>query len=103
MPWQSVQFRPVTNGLRQRAVLAELPDRPCCYAIYEWGELVYIGKTVNLKSRISMHQRRLRVDWRTPGAVTIKYRLPKKYGEWAMAELRLLARLKPVLNGRRLR
>lgn len=70
------------------------------YAIYFDGDLVYIGSGVNLQGRITAHEWFLRhsIDWQTPGRVVIKFRRSRRYGDWAMIELRLLRRLSPRLN-----
>lgn len=71
---------------------------PCCYALYQFGELVYIGQTGNLQSRIRQHKSKRAfelIDW---SEITIKAKLCRRFGEWAMAEVRLIDRLSPPWN-----
>lgn len=87
---------------RWRGVISPelLPAVSGVYAVYEGQILMYLGSTVNLRTRLFIHRQtnsklgRL-VD---SGKATIKYRPSFKYGDWAMVELRLINRLKPVLN-----
>jgi excinuclease UvrABC nuclease subunit len=79
-----------------------LPARPGVYAIYLSGELVYIGSSGNMRKRFAVHAhnknevgRLLREEIER---VVIKFRATRKYGDWAMVELRLLRRLRPPLN-----
>lgn len=82
----------------------ELPKEPGCYAFYMDGELVYIGQTQNLRSRLGMHNVRpgyygeMITPWGTCKSVSLKIKTAIKYGEWAMRELRLIRRLKPPSN-----
>lgn len=87
---------------------------PGVYAIYVDGELVYIGQSVNIRNRLKMHNIRysygnsIIVPWGDGRCKTchVKVSYSKKYGDWAMRELRLIKRLKPKFNvlhvGRRL-
>lgn len=73
------------------------PEWPCCYVVYIHGSLAYVGQTENLKKRLAAHfsKRFLPAE-----GVTVKAKLPRRYGEWAMTELRLIKRLRPTLNTR---
>ncbi len=87
-----------TNGRRRNLWFVfnnvrELPDWPCCYVIYVKGELVYIGKTLNLDLRFFQH--RLTFGTRN---VRVKAKLCRRFGEWSMVEDRLIARLQPKMN-----
>lgn len=73
-----------------------LPNAPCCYALYVFGELIYIGSTDNIRKRMSGH-RSDHSEW-FGFPVVLKVRFPKRFGEWAMTEIRLIRRLKPRLN-----
>lgn len=74
-----------------------LPEWPCCYAVYLDNELIYIGQTENLLSRFRQH--RSKKEWFDYGGrILLKVKLPRKYGQWAMDEIRLLKRLRPCEN-----
>ena len=83
----------------------ELPLCGGCYAIYLGGVLSYIGSSVCLRNRVAHYGIELSIDgqekitpWGRFDDVTVKYRPTRKYGDWAMVELRLIRRLKPPLN-----
>jgi len=71
---------------------------PCCYAIYFDGSLIYVGQTENLKGRLSAHRTKGALRGRDLDKITIKAKLGRRYGDWAMTEARLIKRLKPLLN-----
>jgi hypothetical protein len=83
-----------------------LPKIPACYVLYYDGKLVYVGSTSNLRHRITSYRIRysygnsvfIGSDYNEVSTVTLKYRLTRKYGDWAMIELRLIRKLKPQLN-----
>ncbi|MNL72991.1 hypothetical protein D3C87_1983930 [compost metagenome] len=68
------------------------------------GILVYVGQTTNLRSRLSSHQIRLtytrsiHTKWGFCKALHIKVSPSRRHGDWAMRELRLIKRLRPVHN-----
>jgi hypothetical protein len=68
----------------------------CVYAIYVDGGLEYIGQTTNLTHRISTHRSPASI-WRGKN-ISVKVSFNRKYGEHAMRELRLIAKLNPPLN-----
>jgi hypothetical protein len=85
----------------------EVPDRPAVYAIYLGGELVYIGQSANLRNRLQGHYIRfgyannIRTPWGDfPATVRVsgKAKITKRFGDWAMWELRLIERLRPTFN-----
>lgn len=76
----------------------DVPEWQCCYVLYVKGKLVYIGQTSNLKLRIRAHYAKggLRgLEW---ADVRIKAKLGRRYGCWAMDEIRLIDRLQPSWN-----
>jgi excinuclease UvrABC nuclease subunit len=82
--WQKIQTLPWTNSVSKF---------PGVYAIYDHSnELVYIGSSMNLRRRISRYAARYNPDW------SLKVRYTKFVGEWAFREIRLIRRLKPLLN-----
>jgi hypothetical protein len=69
----------------------------CVYVIYIDGSPHYVGQTNSLYMRMLGHAKRS--GWRFGDAgVRIKVSFNKRYGEHAMRELRLIARLKPAGN-----
>jgi len=85
-----------------------IPQEPGCYAIYCDGEIVYIGETENLRARLSNgHELRGReysawvvTPWGSFKSVDVKFRLCRRFGQWAMIERRLIRRLQPKFNRR---
>lgn len=84
-----------------------LPQSPGVYVIYIGGEIVYIGQSVNIRNRICGYNLRygyspcIHTPWgdypaHTP--IVAKIKLSKRLGDWAMWEIRLIARLKPMFN-----
>lgn len=72
--------------------------RNCVYVVIEEGQAVYVGQTsYNLAMRVIQH-RAAGAGWAVRRAGTIKVSFSKKYGEHAMRELRLIAKLNPVGN-----
>lgn len=98
--WVTYDFR------KPLASFSDLPKTPGVYAIYIEGELRYVGQSVNVRQRINSHGFRYRFSG-TPSTphgasktLVIKVRGSEKYGDWAMIELRLINRLKPIGNMR---
>jgi len=88
---------------------ARLPQCPACYAIFGDGRLLYVGSTENLADRITGHgirelrTRNCTTPWGSFGGVVVKFRPSRKYGDWLMAEARLIRRLQPPFNKRGVR
>lgn len=89
--------------------LDKLPRFAGVYAVYINDALVYIGSSVDIANRFSEHKLRygygdsLITPWGDyPGdaRVVLKVRRSLVYGDWAMWELRLIQRLRPVHNRR---
>ena len=80
------------------------PQRPCVYVVYLDGVLTYIGQTINLRERMQRHAIRwgyrplLITPWGRAERAIVKAGWPRKYGDWAMRELRLIKRLRPTGN-----
>lgn len=81
------------------------PAEPGCYVVYIDGKIAYIGQSINVRKRFSMHGfnfAHYSNDYDTPwgqfDSVVIKVRFGDRYGDWAMRELRLIKRIKPHLN-----
>lgn len=82
--------------------LVDLKPIPGVYVIYCDGVLSYVGSTNNLQARLFKHlcygHTKCVTQWGLFDDVFIKIRLSRKYGDWAMIELRLIARLQPKFN-----
>jgi hypothetical protein len=83
------------------------PNRACVYAIYFDNELVYVGQSTSLSNRFSGHAFRygyaknIHTPWQDVSSSTkidIKAKFSEKLGDWAMWEIRLIRRLKPLFN-----
>jgi excinuclease UvrABC nuclease subunit len=86
-----------------------LPAVPACYVLALDGEVVYVGQTLNLQARFYAHRIKHRKDdsWRTAwgdltGDLRLKVKFGQRYGDWCMREARLIDRLKPRFNTRRI-
>ena len=82
-----------------------IPKEPACYAILVSGRVVYVGQTSNLQARFRGHRFRIEkgmmiLPWGSfpQHLVTAKARFGRRYGDWAMRELRLIMRLQPHFN-----
>lgn len=84
-----------------------LPNKPCVYAIYFDGLLVYVGQTNRLANRFSGHAFRygfgkeIITPWGECAGdthITIKAKFSERLGDWAMWEIRLISRLQPRFN-----
>lgn len=84
-----------------------LPRRPGVYAIYFDEELVYIGQSNNVAARYFGHRIRhgygktIITPWGDiPGEthIAVKVKQSRRYGDWAMDEIRLICRLGPKFN-----
>jgi excinuclease UvrABC nuclease subunit len=84
-----------------------LPNTPAVYAIYIEHTLVYVGQTIDLRNRIAAYKFRYGYanqvitpwgDHKDDSGVYIKFSTSRKYGDWAMRELRLIKRLQPQCN-----
>lgn len=68
----------------------QAPVEPGCYAVYFDGELVYVGSSRNLRTRV----RRCF----TSDRVYLKVKASRRMGDWLMREWRLIRRLQPRDN-----
>ena len=85
----------------------ELPNKPCVYAIFFDGNLVYVGQSNSLTNRFAGHAFRfgygknIQTPWDSipdDVKIEIKAKFSEKLGDWAMWEIRLIRRLKPIYN-----
>ena len=103
-PWQPGKWTPFDPCSARM-----LPKVPAVYAIYVGAELVYVGQTQNLQGRFHGHNIRpgygnnTHTPWgsfaRELMPVTAKAKVSRRFGDWAMIELRLIKRLRPIFNG----
>lgn len=89
-----------------------LPKCAGVYVIYFDGKPVYVGQSVNVANRIAGHKFRHGygptfitpwTDLPNTARVTVKVKPSKRLGDWAMLEIRLIARLQPEFNTHHLR
>lgn len=93
--WNTVRFNPMDAA---RGKWNIFPTSPACYVIYVNSRLVYVGQSMNIRKRMVGHYCRPTCVWMKEKQIVMKYRLSRKYGDWAMVELRLIRRLQPNLN-----
>jgi hypothetical protein len=86
---------------------SKFPSKPCVYAIYFDGILVYVGQSNSLSNRFSGHAfrygyaRLIHTPWGDVSVdtkINIKAKFSEKLGDWAMWEIRLIRKLKPTFN-----
>jgi excinuclease UvrABC nuclease subunit len=82
-----------------------IPRCPGCYVIYCDGKPVYVGQTTNLNKRFKSYEinyapfsTQIVPPWCRCDSLFIKIRPSKRYGDWAMIELRLIKKLQPIYN-----
>lgn len=89
-----------------RMPLAALPNLPACYAIFAAERLAYIGSAVDVRDRVREHGL-LPTKHRHPTPIvpiaiaTIRVAFNRRRFEHATRELRLIFRLAPPLNAKR--
>ena len=78
---------------------------PGCYVFFIDGQLKYIGQSSNVRARLNFYgirrgyqKENIKTPWGDGKSVVLKVRNCRKYGDWAMIELRLLRRLQPPEN-----
>lgn len=84
-----------------------LPSKPCVYAVYFDDVLVYVGQSNSLSNRFSGHAFRfgygknIHTPWEDlpqKTRIDIKAKFSERLGDWAMWEIRLIRKLKPIYN-----
>lgn len=89
--------------------LRDLESRPATYVVIGDGVVQYVGSTRNLRARMAGrlpvgHTTGRMEDWWVQSLwgdfkfLEFKVRYSTKYGDWAMRELRLIRRLRPLHN-----
>lgn len=77
---------------------------PGVYVVYGDGVLVYVGQSGSVSKRICTHRivysygSSILTPWGQFKTVRVKVRYSTKFGDWAMREIRLIWRLKPIGN-----
>lgn len=81
-----------------------LPKGAGVYVVHLHGRAIYIGSSTTLSHRYRQHIHGLRYseekNWPAIMGLKGKYFSSKKFGDWAMIELRLVRRLRPDFNTR---
>lgn len=97
--FRSASFKK-SRKLRWYAATFEMPapSIPACYVFILRGKVVYVGSTNDLSARLRAHRNRKRPTPWVMNDILVKYRPSKKWGDWAMLELRLIRRLRPIGN-----
>jgi excinuclease UvrABC nuclease subunit len=88
-----------------RIGIDEIPKGPGCYAVYADSRMIYVGQSSDVRKRFSNHKIDLcrysefvQTPWGIFREITVKIRISKKFGDWAMIESRLIKRLTPSMN-----
>ena len=83
----------------------QIPPLPACYVITLDGVSIYVGQTLNLRTRFYKHGIKCTGEsqWQTrwgplTGEMRLKVKYGQRYGDWCMREARLIQRLQPRFN-----
>jgi len=82
----------------------QIKQLPGVYVVYADLYPVYVGQSTNIRTRLANHRFRrgytnyIVLPWEKCLNLTIKVKYSKKYGDWAMLELRLIKHLQPKYN-----
>lgn len=83
----------------------KIPAVAAVYALLLDGRVMYVGQTQNLFRRFNAYHMRdgygggTFTPWgQFRGEIVLKFSPSKRYGDWAMRELRLIRRLQPAWN-----
>lgn len=106
--WDGVEFGVSKSYHPRRRYNLQIPSLPGCYVIFVDGVLAYVGSSNNLDQRIGNHFDNRNSPWLTKGHWSrhhflIKFRLSERFGDYLMWEARLIYRLNPPFNKRKLR
>jgi hypothetical protein len=77
---------------------------PGVYVVYLDGQVAYVGQSTNVQKRICSYNFRygyttaIFTPWGQSHGLKVKVQYSRKYGDWAMKELRLIKRLQPPMN-----
>jgi excinuclease UvrABC nuclease subunit len=86
--------------------LESIRPEPGCYVIIGDGKPVYIGQSTNLQVRVLGYRfgytygGQCRCQFGVYDTLHVKIRYSTRLGDWAMREIRLIARLRPSMNRR---
>ncbi len=103
--WNRIEYS------EEYACCFDVLDKPGVYTVYGDNRIIYIGQSSSIKKRFTSYQIRLileeypnkiysykRSPWGTFEDLFIKVSYSKKFGDWAMRELRLIKKLNPPFN-----
>jgi hypothetical protein len=100
--WQTTHF-----------MFPKLPRKAGVYVIYVQGKPVYVGSSTDLFARVRSYElrhgygrRNVHTPWGSideAGECFVKFKESQRLGDWAMDEIRLIARLSPVFNKQHVR
>ena len=83
----------------------EIRNDPGVYVFYDLSrKVLYIGSSAKVGNRVRGHYQIgygsdvQTKKWGTFDDIVIKVSYSRKYGDWAMRELRLIRKLKPLFN-----
>lgn len=85
----------------------KLPAAAGVYAVYFDDDLVYVGSSVDVRNRFCEHRFRhgyaknIITPWQEVPyytRVSLKFKRSRRLGDWAMWEIRLIFRLRPIFN-----
>ncbi len=81
-----------------------IQNTPGVYVIYGDDQILYIGQSSDVGKRILNHRIRysysnyILTPWGKHLSIKIKVSYSKRYGDWAMRELRLIKKIQPPHN-----
>lgn len=87
--------------------LSGVANQPCVYCVKIDGIVVYVGSTRRFRSRFYEHKFRygywknIILPWcdiSLGQELSVKIKKSVRYGDWAMDEIRLIRKLRPVFN-----
>ena len=96
--WISYDFSDVASRY-------SVKNLPGVYVVYGDKGLIYVGQSTDVKKRMACHSINyanytdfIETPWGRFRSVFVKIKYTRRYGDWAMLELRLIKRLQPPFN-----
>lgn len=86
---------------------ADIPAEPGVYVILCGEDVLYVGQSKNLRVRIPHHRisrgyaKNIRTPWgeyQDNPPIRCKVKTSRRLGDWALLEIRLIHRLRPLFN-----
>lgn len=82
-------------------------SEPGAYVVISLGRVLYVGESRDVAQRMKTHAinyarygTTVMTPWGRYSDLVVKVRYSQRYGDWAMVELRLIRRLRPIFNVR---